>query len=95
MEITSRQISDLQPAERQAAEMLLGRSLSGFHKIELREMDAGADVVVRFIGGELVGGPSTPGRWVVPASFSVLTDLSDAERADFDAAISKPVNLSG
>ncbi len=95
METISRNISDLQPAERQAAETLLGRSLAGFQKVVVRVMDGGTDVVVRFFGGERGrGGPSAPGTWAVPASFSVLTDLSDAERADYDAAMSTSLKLS-
>ena len=95
METISRDISDLGPDERQAAETLLGRSLVDFQKIVVRVLDGGHDVVIRFLGGETNGtAPPPAGKWAVPASFNVLADLTDAERADFDAVVSEPVKLS-
>ena len=95
METTSRDISELRPDERQAAETLLGRSLVDFQKIVVRVLDGGHDIVVRFMGGEGNGAAAPAGgKWAVPASFSVLADLTDEERAEFDAVVSEPVKLS-
>lgn len=95
METISRDISDLAPDERQAAEKLLGRSLVDFQKIVVRVLDGGHDIVVRFLGGEGNGAASPPaGKWAVPAGFNVLADLTDREQAEFDAVVSEPVKLS-
>ena len=95
METISRDISDLAPEQRQAAEQLLGRSLVDFQKIVVRVLDGGHDIVVRFMGGEGNGVAAPPaGKWAVPACFNVLADLSDQQRAEFDAVVSEPVRLS-
>ena len=95
METTSRNISDLEPDEREAAEKLLGRSLTDFQKVAIRVREDGNDIVVRFFGGKQNGAADpTAGKWDVPACFNVLADLSDDERADYDAVVSQPVTLS-
>ena len=95
MESTSRNISDLSPDQRQAAEKLLGRSLVNFEKVVIRVLDEGNDIVIRFSGGPQ-NGVSSPaaGKWDIPACFNVLSDLSDAERREYDAVVSEPVKLS-
>lgn len=95
METTSRNIRELSPDQRQAAEKLLGRSLVNFEKVMVRVLEEGSDIVIRFSGGPR-DGTSQPvaGKWDIPACFNVLTDLSDAERQDFDAVVSEPVRLS-
>ena len=94
METTSRDIRDLRPDERQAAETLLGRSLVDFQKIVIRELDGGHDVIIRFLGREGNDAAVPPaGKWAVPACFNVLTDLSDEQRVEFDAVVSAPAKL--
>ena len=95
METTSRNISDLEPEEREAAEKLLGRPLVNFQKMAVRVLASGNDVVIRFFGckqAETID--EAAGKWDVPACFNILTDLSDEERAEFDAIVSMPVTLS-
>ena len=95
MESISRDVNDLRPEERQAAEKLLGRSLVDFQKVVVRVLGGGRDVVVRFIGGKETEPAAPPtGKWAVPACFNVLADLSQAERAELDAALAEPVKLS-
>ena len=95
METTSCNISDLSPDERQAAEKLLGRSLVDFEKVVVRVGESGNDVVIRFSGGPRNGTPQPPvGKWDIPACFNVLTDLTDAERNEYEAVVSEPVHLS-
>ena len=95
METTSRNISDLEPEEREAAEKLLGRPLVNFRKMAVRVLEDGNDIVIRFFGGkqaEVID--EAAGKWDVPACFNILTDLSDEERDKFDAIVSAPVKLS-
>lgn len=88
-------ISDLQPKQREAAERLLGRSLVNFQKVAVKVLEGWNDIVVRFFGGKQEKQPEPPaGNWDIPACFNVLTDLSDEERADYDATLSLPVKLS-
>ena len=95
METISRNISELSPDQRQAAEKLLGRSLVNFERVMVRVLEEGSDIVIRFSGGprEATSQPAS-GKWDVPACFNVLTDLSEAERQDFDAVVSEPLRLS-
>ena len=96
METTSRNISDLEPEEREAAEKLLGRSVVNFQKIAVRVLEGGNDMVIRFFGGrQSEDKDEAAGNWDIPACFNVLTDLSDEERAEFDAVVSEPVKFSG
>lgn len=95
METSSSNISDLRPEQREAAERLLGRSLASFQKVVVKVLEDGNDIVVRFFGGKQHKTPEQPqGNWDVPACFNVLTNLTDEERADYDAAVSEPVKLS-
>jgi len=95
METSSRNISELSPDQREAAEKLIGRSLVNFQKVVVRVMEEGNDVVVRFSGGPQDKPSQQPaGNWDIPACFNVLTDLSDAERNEFNAVVSEPVHLS-
>jgi hypothetical protein len=95
METTSRNISELSPDQRQAAEKLLGRSLLNFEKVIVRVLEEGSDIVIRFSGRPRDAASSlAAGKWDIPACFNVLTDLSDAERREFDAVVSQPVTLS-
>ena len=96
MKTTSRNISDLEPEEREVAEKLLGRPLVNFQKMAVRVLEGGNDIVIRFFGGkqaEVID--EAAGKWDVPACFNFLTDLSDEERAEFDAVVSVPVKRSG
>lgn len=98
METNSHNISDLRPEQREAAEKLLGRSLVNFQKVVVKVLEDGNDIVVRFFGGKKNGADETQGpskgNWDVPACFNVLTDLTDEERADYDAVVSESVTLS-
>lgn len=95
METSSRNISDLSPDQREAAEKLIGKSIVNFERVVVRILEDGSDIVIRFSTGPR-NGTSTPapGKWNVPSCFNVLTDLSLAERQEFDAVVSEPVHLS-
>lgn len=95
METISRNISELSPDQRAAAEKLIGRSLVNFEKVIVRVLEEGSDIVIRISSGPRDGTPH-PGasKWDIPTCFNVLTGLSDAERKEFDAVVSEPVRLS-
>lgn len=95
METSSHDINELTPDQREAAEKLIGRSLVNFQTVVVRVLEEGSDVVIRFSGAPQNKPSQHPaGNWDIPACFNVLTDLSDAERKEFDAVVSEPVHLS-
>lgn len=90
-----KRISDLKPEQREAAEKLLGRSLVNFQKVAIKVLEGGNKIVLSFFGNKQERQPKPPaGNWDIPSCFSVLTDLTDEERAAYGATLSLPVNLS-
>jgi hypothetical protein len=95
MEITSSNVGDLSPDERHAAETLLGRPLGNSERVAVRVLNAEKDAVNRSPGAPQNGtAQPAESKWAIPACFNVLADLTDAERKEFDAIVSTPLNLS-